>query len=589
MQRRKRNAQKREHIPTESERRQHADDQREYRANKKVADSLEQDRIRSLERKVEDLTREVRRLQDQLATVNSTDAVAEEAADDSESSSGIDGQSEESDFGAIEEEDVTALIKSKVFGAVDVNDIVAAFTSTERLCRRMIHHSPEQWQQAMATLLPYVAQTNDRGLKRRRSGTWRLSDETQLFIFLFYAAHYPTYTVLAHVFFTGEGELRRVLHRVSAALADAASVLDRRVGGIKWPTAQEWDAIREEQRDLLNPGLEDIDMAIDGIHIGVRCPNDMRQVLWYNKEKRFSVAAVVGVTLRGHFVFASDVVDYNDEGRLILDEHFREILLETGVGCVTDARYTLNKKCNVRTNDTVPFAFTVGSKTRDRLLQAARKLGTNDPVGAVADQLLTNSDLASQMRVVSENAIQRLRSWRILAGVYRSYGKHGRYSVSIDDMFKALVLVTNVQLFHGGGLGAHRHLRGPRTETARWHRVGPTGLVSGPRIDTEFLNPRQVEAFARRVEQQVKERDTADRGRVREHADDAMCGWTIPDDDDDEQYATQIRFPRAHRHQRDLAEDRREWKRAMAELEEAEKLGRKRARQAASPPLDPSV
>lgn len=51
--------------------------------------------------------------------------------------------------------------------------------------------------------------------------------------------------------------------------------------------------------------------------------------------------------------------------------------------------------------------------------------------------------MLSEIRVVVENSIGKIKNWKVLAGKYRHFSYFKNDSIEIDDVFKVCVLLTN--------------------------------------------------------------------------------------------------------------------------------------------------
>jgi hypothetical protein len=199
-----------------------------------------------------------------------------------------------------------------------------------------------------------------------------------------------------------------------------------------------------------NPGLENVDFCVDGMAFHVPAPsqaNDSdgrRHRLWSGKLRAFVATGLVVKTLNGLICGLSKPAEVPEQASVV-DLDLKSKFLELGVGVVSDAGFTFNYVADSAEN-MIDYGFTVGPKTLQRLQNMASDPSRPADTRQMAVQALHSTKLASQMRIVVENTIGRLRKFRILDSKFRQYLNTGMYSVHLADVMAGLSFVLNRKL-----------------------------------------------------------------------------------------------------------------------------------------------
>lgn len=144
------------------------------------------------------------------------------------------------------------------------------------------------------------------------------------------------------------------------------------------------------------------------------------------KNTQHSLNVLFITALDGTILYCSDyhigAHDQSHWNQLRLREHF----VGKNFGIAGDGGFTFNRKCDQTT--------IIGYKPN--------KAKPNTPL--TEEQKKYNKHL-SQMRVIVENAIARVKQWKILKGVFRHF-KGKNHQINLNDILTVVVALTNRQI-----------------------------------------------------------------------------------------------------------------------------------------------
>lgn len=318
------------------------------------------------------------------------------------------------------------------------------------LCRLATGFNRPQFESLLADMREHIEKTTLRGgVRHATSPHWLISTQFQLFITLFHLRHYPPFWMLSLLFFLPTKYVHKVVKRVVSALARfhreqrAAAAAGKPVstkGVVHWPTPAELERLRSDQVALHNLGLTSVDAATDGIHVRVHARKEQKSSTWAPWLKGYFVTWIITFDLFGRILDATHMFLHNSESTIIQHEALAQELRVRGIGCVGDAKFALNLK-ETPVSERGNFYFTLGPRTL-ACLKYALRMGAKGDFEAFCVRWLLNTTSASQMRVVAENGIHRIRQWAVVATAYRAMGD-GMYTATLDDVFEAILFLTN--------------------------------------------------------------------------------------------------------------------------------------------------
>jgi len=292
--------------------------------------------------------------------------------------------------------------------------------------RLHVHHMTRLDQSAfdrlVAEVKPTFEATTWRGTprKRKRKEKQPFSIEIGVFITLFWMAHYPTLRLMSSLFDLPTLVLTRIMKRTTRAMAIALR------SDIKWPTDDELEA--QTYSFLQNDGFYDLVCVVDGTEIKISRPAnpELQRKTWSGKKKQNSLNVMFITNLHGEIMYyspmrvgAHDQAHWNELG-------LRDLFLNKEYAIGGDGGFTFNRK-----KDTVAIrAYKPHKKAKGGCLSIEQKEWNRR---------------FSQMRVVVETSICRVKSWKILRGVYRHW-RGGNGQIDANDVLTIAVVLSNREI-----------------------------------------------------------------------------------------------------------------------------------------------
>jgi len=186
-------------------------------------------------------------------------------------------------------------------------------------------------------------------------------------------------------------------------------------------------------------------------------PKHLQQSLraMYNgKHRVWATMVLVIVDLRGRLLFVSDPYT-KTESQVLNDLNIKKMINDADVGVIGDALYCFNRVSDKRVDD-IDSYWTIGPTTLHRVGNLLHVDDNSMVPQAVHDEMrrvINSTKLASQIRIVVENTIRRLRCWRILKDKFRSRGvwhvdteQTGQYSLVQKHVLQIVAFLTQRQL-----------------------------------------------------------------------------------------------------------------------------------------------
>lgn len=173
--------------------------------------------------------------------------------------------------------------------------------------------------------------------------------------------------------------------------------------------------------------FEDMVCVVDGTEVQVARPVgwERQKVHWSGKKHQHSVNILIVTTLDGRIIYHSSWKCGNQltDQAAWNNDRLRERFLQKDYGIGGDGGFYFNRKLD---NEHIK-----GFKPR-----RGRKGNT------LTDEDITWNRKFSQMRVIVENAIGRLKKWRVLKGVYRHL-KGERSQLDLNNIVTICCALTN--------------------------------------------------------------------------------------------------------------------------------------------------
>jgi hypothetical protein len=317
-------------------------------------------------------------------------------------------------------------------------------------CQRVTHLSREEYKKLEVHFKKCAMETTYKGHTRRRHKTSKIADGDVLLIYLYYCSTYPPFWALSFNLGVKQRCLAKILKRASVALYKTAFDPDLtflRDGALHPPTPDEVKELKERQAGMHNPGLEGADVCLDGYFNIIRALHAQHGTLWSHRHHAFGVPWLTVTTLFGLSFLNIGPADTVSEQHLLKSSDLREILVELGLGVITDAGFTFNPK-QLTPDKLVKHFFTVGPGTLAWLRALVSTPGVPEEIRMNAKQALHSTSLAAQMRAVVENHNALMRAFPILAHKFRQWGKGGLYSLVLEHVVGGLRFVRNRRMLN---------------------------------------------------------------------------------------------------------------------------------------------
>lgn len=326
-------------------------------------------------------------------------------------------------------------------------------------------------------------------------------------------------------------------------------------------------------------------VVIDGMHLLVPAPSRSKQndlkAMYNGKHKCWATMVLVIVDLRGHLLFVSEPYA-KTEGQVLHDVGVKEMIKKARIGIIGDALYNFNRVTDDKA-DNIHCAWTIGPTTLRRVGELLHVDDRSLVPQNIVDEMrrvIDSTSLASQLRIVVENSIRRLRCWKILNDCFRARGswqaENGKYSLLQCDVVKVVAWLCQRQLL----------LKPCRS--ADW---APSGVASGKKYDylqadnKRPLNAKQQEKRVTSLFEDFSRLKAEKEAKDRVHKRKTRSKTTWLDEVDTEDLAPLLSsYNTQHKSQRRTTSRQRGEKRAVKEtlraanerLEDVERKRRKR-------------
>jgi len=384
---------------------------RERARKRKREEAIERERYENdfllLQKKVKKLEREVKRLNEILKTKCDEVKMIEE----------IMVRECESECALFDDdENVEVLDKSK---SVKLDEKMKEFMAKSN-CVYLTKLEHEEFDTLLTNITPIMHTYTLRGTKRKNMFTLQpqsYSISFALFLTLFWLSHYPTIRFLSVFFKIHDKTVSQILKRTCTALSEHLK------NEIEWPPPNEMNALRFTFQQAF--ALGNIVCAVDGTEIQISRPsNPEQQKATYSvKKKQNSLNVLLVSKLNGEIIYFSPThVGPHDQAHWN-ETDLRSRFLHQTFGIVGDGGFFFNRKSD------------------DELIVAAKPFAKPKHGTLTQEQKDFNTKL-SRMRVVIENTIRRLKTWRIFRLTYRHW-RDGKGVMNIDEILTIIVALTN--------------------------------------------------------------------------------------------------------------------------------------------------
>ena len=313
----------------------------------------------------------------------------------------------------------------------------------------LIRIEENEFLQLVAATQPAFDKLTWRGTPRRRNKKDQTPFDLRIGVFLtlHWMAHYPTLGLLHAMFKLHTKSITRIIKRTTIALHQTLQ------HEIRWPSEQELTS--QTYSFLHNDNFYEAVCVVDGSEIRISRPsNNYLQIKTYSKKKKQHSLNVMFITnlvgkilyFSPHRIGAHDQSHWNELG-------LRQMFENKRYGIMGDGGFKFNRKRDIlRIHGFNPYKKPKGGKLTRRQKRYNRKL--------------------SQMRVVVENAIRRVKKWKVLGGVYRHF-RLGRGKIDLNHVLTIAVTLSNREIIR-------RPLRSDDYMAPDWQEEFAATVPTGP-------------------------------------------------------------------------------------------------------------
>ena len=265
---------------------------------------------------------------------------------------------------------------------------------------------------------PALDETTYRGTQRKRPHTsTQIPYRSFIFLTLFWLQHYLTIKVLFRLFKVHPRTCTRILKRTSVALAKTLE------NDIRFPSDEEMDELRDTE--FQNLGFSECVCVVDGTEIRISRPKnaEIQTKTYSGKKKQNSLNVMVVTKLNGEIIYYSPLrVGAHDQSHWN-ELKLRDRFVDKEFGIMGDGGFTFN----VKGEEELIHGFKPHKKPRRRALTNIQKRW--------------NTKL-SEVRVVVENSIRVIKTYKILSGVFRHW-RNGKGQINGNHILTICVALAN--------------------------------------------------------------------------------------------------------------------------------------------------
>lgn len=269
-----------------------------------------------------------------------------------------------------------------------------------------------------------IYDTTTRGSPRRNhSSRLLLPYAHMIFITLFFLHHYPTLSFMSALFLLHEREITRIMKRTLIAMAGVLK------NDVQWPNDEQFEDMKRNFCFFQNYDFTDCLCIVDGTEIRVSRPVgwEAQKALWSGKKHQHAVNVLVITLLNGIIIYCSTPrVGAHDQAHWN-ELRLRELFIGKSYGIGGDGGFTFNRKNELETEKIIGYKPLRPTKTTP-----------------LTDEQKIYNKKFSEMRVVVENTIGRMKQWKILKGIFRHF-RGETHQLSADSILQVVAALTNRQ------------------------------------------------------------------------------------------------------------------------------------------------
>lgn len=298
--------------------------------------------------------------------------------------------------------------------------LIESYLADDVACVSLTWFTCTEFKELYEEMKTDIERTTWRGTSRKQCSTPapKYSIQTMLFITLYWLAHYPVVSAIGALFFLHPRTVTWILKCTLAAMSQHLA------NEIRWPSDQEWEDLLKEFTFFQNDQFQDVVCVVDGTEIRVSRPSKepLQRKMYSGKKKQHSLNVMFIVDLQGEIVFFSSArIGAHDQSHWN-ELNLRERFVNKDFGILGDGGFTFNWRTDaVQIRGYKPIKTPKG--------------------GTLTEEQKKYNKYLSQMRVVVENTIRRVKKWHILKGVYRHFWEKGQ--IDINKVLTVVVALAN--------------------------------------------------------------------------------------------------------------------------------------------------
>lgn len=403
---------------------QEVERRREGRRKKKISDLLVQDELLLLQERVRNLKKYIAQLEGVLQVPPIDQECPQEILEEI-------GDQPEEEIQEEEEEEKSAYVNVEEVSKIYLSDpkSVKEFTSLDLSALESLHNECKS----------SIEMTTWRGQGRKSLFT---SSPVPTLSFLFFTLcwlkHYPTIGFLSAMFKIHSRTCTRILKRTITALSKTME------GEIKFPSDNEMASLMYTYAQ--NDGFATSVCVVDGTEIQISRPSkrDIQRRTWSGKKHQNALNVMIITKLNGEIIYFSPLrIGAHDQSHW-KELELRKWFIEKPFGILGDGGFAFNPD------------------------QTEPRINGKKPVRKPRTGTLTTSEKQfnqklSEMRVVVENSIRVIKTFKIMSTVFRHW-RYGRGQINGNDILHVCVCLANRRI-------KQKPLRDPNWKASHWEEV----------------------------------------------------------------------------------------------------------------------
>lgn len=300
----------------------------------------------------------------------------------------------------------------------EMEKLCEGYATNEASCHGLISMTLREFESFVLECSPALSMTTYRGTQRiKPNSASSIPSRAFIFLTLFWMRHYLTIDVISHLFKIEPRSCTRILKRTTVALAKTLA------NEIRFPSDQEMEDL--QNTEFQNLGFCNCVCVVDGTEIQISRPknSEFQTKTYSGKKKQNSLNVMVITKLNGEIIYHSSLrVGAHDQSHWN-ELKLREMFVDKEYGIMGDGGFTFN-----RTDEEIEIH---GYKPRKK-----PKGGT-----LTLDEKEWNRKL-SEVRVVVENSIRVIKTYKILSGVFRHW-RNGKGQIDGNHVLTICIALAN--------------------------------------------------------------------------------------------------------------------------------------------------